>query len=144
MPLASGRWGYYFKPPTWALKPKAEGDRGPCLVPVEALSTDYDTAVKRAELVLLPSFEAWRTRGAGDLLPAKGVQRGSLDRLFAIYRETNRYKALGRKVKRLHEQGFRLVGDHVRKSGRRFGEAMLPYRRRSRREALQEAAAAAR
>jgi hypothetical protein len=82
--------------------------------------------VKRAELVLLPLFEAWRTRGAGDLLPAKGVQRGSLDRLFAIYRETNRYKALGRKVKRLHEQGFRLVGDHVRKSGRRFGEAMLP------------------
>ncbi len=126
VPLANGRWGYYFKPPTWALKPKAEDDRGPCPVAVEALGTDYDTAVKRAELVLLPLFEAWRARGAGDLLPAKGVQHGSLDWLFAIYRETDRYKALGRKVKRLHEQGFRLVRDHVRKSGRRFGEAMLP------------------
>src|SRR5258706_10209999 len=77
--LGGGRWGYYFKPPTWALKPKKPDDRGPCPVGCEPLGNDYAAAVKRVETVLLPLFDSWRTRGLADLVPIKGARRGTLD-----------------------------------------------------------------
>lgn len=123
-PLAGGKWGYYFEPPTWALKPKADDDRGSCPVGREELGDDYDAAVKRAEKVLLPQFEAWRTRGAVDL-PGKGAQRGTLDWLFKEYRETDRYKKRKRKVKRIYDQGLDMVGNYILKDGGRLGEEML-------------------
>ena len=55
-PLAGGRWGYYFTPPSWALKPREGDDRGPCPVGCEALGTDYNAAVKRVEGVTPPSI----------------------------------------------------------------------------------------
>src|SRR5258707_2938864 len=64
-PLADGRWGYYFEPPTWALKPKDGDDRGPCPVGAKNLGTDYDAACRRVENELLPQFNAWRTGGTG-------------------------------------------------------------------------------
>ena len=104
-PLAGGRWGYYFTPPSWALKLREGDDRGPCPVTCEALGTDYDAAVRRVERVLLPLFDSWRTRGLTELAP-QGPRKGTLDWLFAEYRGTLAYQKLGRKVRALHEAGF--------------------------------------
>src|SRR2546430_13130443 len=119
--LAGGRGGYYFTPPSWALKPRAGDDRGPCPVGCEALGTDYDAAVKRVERVLLPVFDSWRTRDLAELAP-QGPRKGTLDWLFAEYRGTLANQKLGRKVRALHEAGFALVGGHQLKDGRRLGE----------------------
>jgi len=125
MPLAGSRWGYYFKPPTWALKPKPGDERGPCPVAVEALGNDYDAAVQRVEKVLLPLFDAWRTRGVTDMMPATGCRHGTLDWLFQVYRADDKYLSLAPKVRDLHQAGFDLVGDHTLKDGRRLGEVAL-------------------
>ena len=100
-PLAGGRWGYYFTPPSWALKPREGDDRGPCPVNCEALGTDYDAAVKRVERVLLPLFDSWRTRGLVELAP-QGPRKGTLEWLFAEYRGTLAYQKLAPKVRALH------------------------------------------
>jgi hypothetical protein len=127
-PLAGGRWGYYFNPPRWARKPD---DRGPCPVGAEALGSDYAVAVERVEKVLLPLFDSWRTRGVIDLVPTKGTQRGTLDWLFSVYRTSpplggrKAFKKLSSGMQRLHEQGFRLVGDYQLKGGRRLGDVKL-------------------
>ena len=123
-PLAGGRWGYYFTPPSWALKPPEGDDRGPCPVNCEALGTDYDAAVKRVERVLLPLFDSWRTRGLVELAP-QGPRIGTLEWLFAEYRGTLAYQKLARKVRALHEAGFALIGGHRLKDGRRLGEIAL-------------------
>jgi hypothetical protein len=52
-------WGYFFNVPTWA---RVAG----CPVKNEPLGTDYDAAVRRAETVLLPSFDSWLSDGASD------------------------------------------------------------------------------
>lgn len=124
MPLAGGRWGYYFTPPTWALKPCENDDRGPCPVSNEALGNDYEKAVSRVESVLLPLFDSWRTRGLADLGP-RGPQRGTLDWLFGVYRQDDKFGRLGRKVRILHEAGFGLVGDYILKDGRRLGDVRV-------------------
>jgi hypothetical protein len=124
-PLAGGRWGYYFTPPTWALGPKEGDDRGPCPVGCEALGTDYAAAVARVESVLLPLFDSWRTRGAIDLVPDR-PRKGTLDWLFAEYRTTSKFKNLGRKMRKLHNDGFALVADYLLKDGRRLGAVALP------------------
>lgn len=123
-PLADGRWGYYFEPPTWARRPRAGDDRGPCPVGSEHLGTDYDAAVCRVETVLLPLFDNWRTRGAADLLP-NGPRRGTLDWLFLIYRSTDKFTKLGAKVQQLYADGMRLVANYPLKDGRRLGEFAL-------------------
>jgi hypothetical protein len=119
-----GSWSYYFSPPSWALTPRKGDDRGECLVGSEALGTDYTAAVARVEKVLLPLFDSWRTRGLVDLA-AETAPRGSFDWLLAVYRESDEYKRLGRKVRRLHEAGFGLVGNYLLKDGRRFGALPL-------------------
>lgn len=124
-PLSGGRWGYYFEPPTWARKPRAGDDRGPCPVGREALGCDYDAAVKRIETVLLPLFRSWRTRGIIDMTPAAGGRHGTLDWLFKAYRSEDKFTALAPKVRTLHQAGFDLVGNHVLKDGRRLGEVAL-------------------
>ncbi|RAI43161.1 hypothetical protein [Rhodoplanes roseus] len=123
-PLAGGKWGYYFEPPGWAVVPPAGDDRGPCPVGAEALGTDYDAAVQRVERVLLPLFHNWRTRGDIDLAPA-AVTEGTLDWLFAAYRQSDKFGALDRKTKALHERGFALVGNYALKDGRRLGTVRL-------------------
>jgi hypothetical protein len=123
-PLAGGRWGYYFTPPTWALAPGEGDDRGPCPVGCEALGTDYAAAVARVETVLLRLFDSWRTRGAIDLVP-DWPRRGTLDWVFAEYRTTGQFKKLGRKMRKLHNDGFALVADYVLKDGRRLGAVAL-------------------
>src|SRR5215475_7182640 len=111
-PLKGGR-GYYFNVPMWAR-------RAGCPLKNEPLGTDYDKAVERAERVLLPAFDSWRTGGKSDDTPAAAAF-GTLDWIFAEYRADRRYTKLGARTKRNHEVGFRLVGGHVLKDGRKLG-----------------------
>ena len=110
-------WGYFFNVPTWARK-------AGCPVKNEPLGPDYDVAVRRAEMVLLPAFDSWLSGGASDELP-KIAAVGTLDWVFAEYRADRRFTKLDPKTKRLHESGMRLVGDHVLKDGRRLGGVRL-------------------
>ena len=110
-------WAYFFNPPTWAVK-------AGCPVASAALGVDYAKAVERAETVLLPALDSWRSGGASDALPA-AARPGSLDWLFALYRADRRFARLDDKTKRTHELGFRLVGGYALKDGRRLGQASL-------------------
>lgn len=117
-PLKGGAWGYFFHAPSWARK-------AGCTVHSERLGTDYSAAVSRAETVLLPAFNSWRTGGADVDKPLAGPQLGTLDWVFAEYRADRRYTKLDPKSKRNHEVGFKLVGGYVLKDGKRLGEKRL-------------------
>ena len=52
--LADFQLAYFFEPPTWARK-------AGCTVVAEALGSNYESARNRAETVLLPAFDSWRT-----------------------------------------------------------------------------------
>jgi hypothetical protein len=113
----NGGWGFFFNPPTWA---RTAG----CPLRNEPLGTDYAAAVERAETVLLPAFDSWRSGGLTD---AKiiGAAHGTLDWLFAEYRNDRRFTKLEHHTRQNHESGFRLVGGYVLKDGRRLGQARL-------------------
>jgi hypothetical protein len=115
-PLKGGGWGYFFNVPTWARK-------AGCPVHNEPLGPDYEAAVQRAETVLLPAFDSWRSGGA-DAGPA-GAVYGTLEWVFAEYRSDRRFTKLDARTRRNHEVGFRLVGGYVLKDGRRLGQARL-------------------
>jgi hypothetical protein len=112
-PLKNGTWAYFFNVPTWSRK-------AGCQIRNEPLGADFEAAVARAENVLLPAFDAWRMGGAKDAPPA-GAAPGTLDWVFAEYRADRRFTKLDAKTRRNHEAGFRLVGGHILKDGRRFG-----------------------
>jgi hypothetical protein len=109
-----GGWGYFFNVPTWARK-------AGCQVRNEALGTEYAAAVQRAETVLLPAFDNWRSGTASDGSVSTVTAPGTLDWVFAEYRADRRFTKLDAKTKRNHEAGFRLVGGYVLKDGRRLG-----------------------
>jgi hypothetical protein len=115
--LKSGAWGYFFYVPTWARK-------AGCPIRNEPLGTDYAAATERAETVLLPAFDSWRTGGTSDAAP-RGPLSGTLDWVFAEYRADRRYTQLDAKTCRNHEAGFQLVGRYLLKDGRRLGEVRL-------------------
>jgi hypothetical protein len=110
-------WAYFFNAPGWARK-------AGCQVTSEALGVDYEKAVERAEPVLLPAFDSWRSGGASDAVHA-GARAGTLDWLFAQYRADRRFSRIDEKTRRTHELGFRLVGGYLLKDGRRLGQAFL-------------------
>ena len=117
-PLKNG-WGYFFNVPTWAR-------RAGCPIKNEPLGADHDTAVQRAEKVLLPTLDSWRTGGTSDAKASLVVaSRGTLDWVFAEYRADRRFTKLDPKTRRIHEGGFRLVGGYVLKDGRRLGQVRL-------------------
>jgi len=115
-PLKSG-WSYYFGTPSWAR-------RAGCPIKNEPLGTDYHAAVARAETVLLPAFDSWRTGGASEEQSIVAAP-GTLDGIFGEFRADRRFTKLDHKTKRNHEAGFRLVGGYVLKDGRRLGQARL-------------------
>jgi hypothetical protein len=115
-PLKGG-WGYFFDVPTWARQ-------AGCTVENEPLGSDYAAAVERAETVLLPAFDSWRSGGGTDVV-SDGAKPGTLDWMFAEYRADRRYTGLDVRTKRNHEVGFRLVGGHVMRDGRRLGSVSL-------------------
>jgi hypothetical protein len=116
-PLKGGGWGYFFNISTKARK-------AGCPMHNEALGSDYAAAVARAETILLPAFDAWLKGGASDASATPSVA-GTLDWLIGEYRSDRRYTKLDAKSKRNHENGFKLVGGHVLKDGRRLGQARL-------------------
>jgi hypothetical protein len=116
-PRKNGAWGYFFNVPSWARK-------AGCPVHNEPLGTDHAAAVERAETVLLPAFDSWRTGGA-DAKVAPGATYGTLEWLFAEYRADRRFTELDAGTKRNHEVGFRLVGGYKLKDGRQLGQVRL-------------------
>ncbi|TYL86337.1 hypothetical protein [Bradyrhizobium cytisi] len=117
-PLKNGGWGYFFHVPSWARK-------AGCTIENAPLGTDYNAAVSRAETVLLPAFDAWRTAGAPSASTPTAAAFGRLDWMFAEYRADRRYTKLDPKSKRNHEVGFKLVGGYILKDGARLGEKRL-------------------
>jgi hypothetical protein len=107
-------WGYFFDLPSWA---RMAG----CTVENQPLGTDYEAAVQRAEMVLLPAFDSWRSGGETDAQAVEAARTGTLDWVFAEYRADRRFTKLDIRTKRNHEVGFRLVGGYALKDGRRLG-----------------------
>src|SRR6516225_10084008 len=105
-PVSAG-WSFFFNVPTWARK-------AGCPVGNEALGSGYEAAVARAETVLLPAFDSWRSGGASDATRAVAAP-GTLDWMFAECRIDRRFTRLDAKTKRIHESGFHLVGNYVLK-----------------------------
>jgi hypothetical protein len=89
------------------------------------LGTDYAKAVERAETVLLPAFDSWRGRGKSSEDTPTVALAGTLDWIFSEYRADRRFTKLDAKTKRNHEVGFRMVGGHVLKDGRKLGSLRL-------------------
>jgi hypothetical protein len=114
-PLKGGGWGYFFNISTKARK-------AGCPLHNEALGTDYDIAVERAEKIL-NVFDAWLKGGAPDAPTI--ATTGTLDWLFGEYKSDRRFTKLDAKTRRNHENGFKLVGCHVLKDGRRLGQARV-------------------
>jgi hypothetical protein len=121
-PIKDG-WGYFFNVPTWARK------KG-CTISNEPLGTDYDLAVQRAEKILLPAFDSWRT-GGDDANPAVGVVVGTLDWMFHEYRKTwsnptpKRLKGLSPGQCRVHETGIKMLCEYRLQDGSRLGARKL-------------------
>jgi hypothetical protein len=116
-PLKNGRWAYFFEPPTWARK---QG----CALAAEALGQNYDAAITRAEMVLLPAFDSWRTEGLSDLGPI-GVARGSFDWLVLEFKKQQKWKDIDPHTQRTYENGTKLFADHVLKDGTRAGSKQV-------------------
>ncbi|HUC51998.1 MAG TPA: hypothetical protein VMA30_21635 [Xanthobacteraceae bacterium] len=78
----------------------------------------------RAEDVLLPAFDSWRTGGLSDMVPI-GPVPGTFDWLVSIFKGHQAWKDIDRKTKRLYEQGLALVSNHVLKDGSRVGSKQI-------------------
>jgi hypothetical protein len=122
-PLKGG-WGYFFNIPLWARK------RG-CTIKNEPLGIDYDLAVQRAEKILLPAFDSWRTGGT-DASPTVGIVVGTLDWMFHEYRRTwkqptaKRLKGLSLGQCRVHETGIKMLCEYkLKDDGSRLGSQRL-------------------
>lgn len=102
--------GYFFVVPSWAL--------ARCPLKSQPLGIDYAKAVHKAETVLLPQFDTWLKGMAVD---TNTSAIGSLDWLIAEYRVDRRYQRLEPRSQRNHENGFRLVANHLLNDGRRLG-----------------------
>jgi hypothetical protein len=116
-PLKNGRWAHFFEPPTWARK---QG----CQIQPEALGQDYAAAVERAESVLLPAFDSWRSRGLTDMVPP-AVVPGSFDWLAGVFKGHQKWKEIDHKTQRLYEQGLWLFANHQLKDGTRAGSKQI-------------------
>ncbi|XIA63719.1 hypothetical protein ACFIOY_32460 [Bradyrhizobium sp. TZ2] len=118
--LKEGGFGYFFNIPTWAR-------RKGCWITNEALGTDYDRAIARAENILLPSFDSWRTGGEDANPVSVGVVVGTLDWMFHLYRRTwsqktaKRLQPLSPGQCRVHETGIKMICEYILQDGRRLG-----------------------
>src|SRR4051794_18505292 len=116
-PLKSGRWAYFFEPPTWARKQS-------CPVKAEALGAEHAAAVERAENFLLPAFDSWRSRGLTDMVPASPVP-GTFDWLVCVFKSHQKWKEIDQKTQRFYEQGSALFANHKLKDGSRAGSKQI-------------------
>jgi hypothetical protein len=95
-----------------------------CQLEAEALGQNYDAAVTRAEGVLLPAFDSWRTGGLSDLAP-KGHAKGSFDWMVHEFKHQQKWKDIDPHTKRTYEQGTKLFADHILKDGSRAGSKQV-------------------
>src|SRR5262245_13211375 len=109
---------FYFNVPVWA---RAQG----CPLRNEPLGSDYGEAVQRAETILLPAFDSWRSGGTTDAPAREIAKTGTLDWLFAEYRADRRFTRLHVRTRRKHEASLKAIGGYVLKNGQRLGEARL-------------------
>lgn len=116
-PLKTGGWAYFFEPPTWA---REQG----CKVAAEPLGADYDAAVIRAETVLLPALDSWRTRGLSDMVPL-GPSKGSFDWMVGAFKTTQQWKDIDRHTQTTYENGTKMVADHILTDGTRVGSKQV-------------------
>ncbi len=114
--LRSGQTGYYWVPPTWAVK--AGCPKG------EALGSDYGEAKRRCDELLNPLYDAWRTRGE---LPAPGDRPalGTFDWMAALYKTSPKYTEKPAKTRKSYDAALKLVSEHKLKDGRNFGALSL-------------------
>lgn len=116
-PLKSGRWAYFFEPPTWARK---QG----CHVKAETLGKEHVAAIDRVENLLLPAFDSWRSGGLTDMVPASPVP-GTFDWLVSIFKAHQKWKEIDHKTQRFYEQGLALFANHGLKDGTRTGSKQI-------------------
>ena len=119
--LSGGLIGWWFQPPTWAIK-------AGCPLKVEPLGTDFELARNKSHGVLLPQFDAWRqSRKGTDVAIPNGPRLGTLDWLFTEYAKTwdevrhDRLKPLGAGQQRNHRSSINLVGNYLLPNDQRLG-----------------------
>jgi hypothetical protein len=115
--LKSGRWAYFFEPPTWARKQS-------CPVKADAFGAEHAAAVERAEKFLLPAFDSWRSRGLTDMVPASPVP-GTFDWLVCVFKSHQKWQEIDHKTQRFYEQGLALFAGHKLKDGSRAGSKQI-------------------
>jgi hypothetical protein len=118
--LKDGKFGYFFNIPSWARKRV-------CQIANEALGANYERAIARAENILLPAFDSWRTGGEDANPIGIGVVVGTLDWMFHLYRQTwsqktaKRLQPLSPGQCRVHETGIKMICEYILQDGRRLG-----------------------
>jgi hypothetical protein len=85
-------------------------EEGGCPVKSGPLGTDYAAAVRRAEEILLPALDAWRSAGTASASSRATATFLTLDWLFGEYRADRRFTKLDAKTRHNHEAAFKLVG----------------------------------
>jgi hypothetical protein len=118
-PMNNGKRAYFFEPPTWAR-------RQDCPLEAEPLGENYGAAVERAEHILLPAFDSWRSGGLTDMVPACPVP-GSFDWLVSIFKAHQKWREIDHKTQRLYEQGLALFASHELKDGTRAGSKQISH-----------------
>jgi hypothetical protein len=117
--MNNGKRAYFFEPPTWAR-------RQDCPLEAEPLGENYGAAVERAEHILLPAFDSWRSGGLTDMVPACPVP-GSFDWLVSIFKAHQKWREIDHKTQRLYEQGLALFASHELKDGTRAGSKQISH-----------------
>jgi hypothetical protein len=115
--LKGGAVGYYWGPPTWAVK-------AGCPVAREALGTDYAEAKRRCDEVLNPQFDAWRLRGDAAAATER-ARPGTFDWMVTLYKTSPKYTTKPPKTRKSYDAALNLVASYVMKDGRRFGTLSL-------------------
>ncbi|HEX2431553.1 MAG TPA: tyrosine-type recombinase/integrase [Aestuariivirgaceae bacterium] len=115
--LRGGVTGYYWAPPTWALKKD-------CPLTREALDTDYAEAKRRCDEVLNPQLQGWMKRGdVGERSPR--LEPGTFDWMVATFKRSPKYAGLPPKTRRSYDAALALIGNHIVKDSRRVGSFSL-------------------
>jgi hypothetical protein len=103
--LRGGITGYYWAPPTWALKKGCQMNR-------EALGSDYAEAKRRCDELLNPQLHAWMRRGeVGEVSPR--LEPGTFDWMVATFKRSPKYIDLPAKTQKSYDDALALIGDHV-------------------------------
>jgi hypothetical protein len=122
--LKDGSLGYSFDVPTWARRKDYP-------IKNEPLGSEYDSAVQRAERILLPAFDSWLSGGDDANPNSIGVVIGTLDWMFHEYRRTckqktaKRLRPLSLGQCRVHETGIKMICEYQLQDGRRLGTRCL-------------------